>query len=84
MRFRATMSTNTASVLRSAALAGGGLAILPDFVVADDLAAGGLVHLLPDWHLPTGGIHAVFPAARHMPRKARVLIDALRVQEVGS
>jgi len=80
VRFRPTMSTNTASALRSAALAGGGLAILPDFVVADDLAAGRLVRVLPAWQLPTGGIHAVFPAARHMPRKTRVLIDALKAQ----
>lgn len=84
VRFRASMSTNSASALRSAALAGGGLAILPDFVVADDLAAGRLLHLLPDWHLPSGGIHAVFPATRHMPRKTRVLIDALKAQGAGS
>ena len=84
VRFRPTMSTNTASALRAAAVAGGGLAILPDFVVAQDLAAGRLVHLLPDWQLPTGGVHAVFPATRHMPRKTRVLIDALKVQGMGA
>jgi len=37
---------------------------LPDFMVKQDLAAGRLIHALPQWLLPDGGIHAVFPSAR--------------------
>lgn len=77
-RLQARLSFNTASALRSAALAGGGFAMLPDYLVADDLATGRLVRLLPDWRLPEGGIHALYPAARQPPRKTRVLIEALR------
>lgn len=78
VRFEATLSTNTAHALRSATVAGGGLAILPDFVIGSDIATGRLVRVLPEWQLPTGGIHAVFPAASHMARKTRVLIEALQ------
>ncbi len=57
VRFKPTMSVNTASALRSAAAAGGGLAILPDFVLGQDIATGRLVRVLPSWQLPVGGIH---------------------------
>lgn len=79
-RLQARLAFNTALALRAAALAGGGFAMLPDYLVADDLAAGRLVHLLPDWQLPEGGIHALYPAARQPPRKTRLLIEALKAQ----
>jgi len=79
-RLQARLSFNTASALRSAALAGGGFTMLPDYLVADDLAAGRLVRLLPRWRLPEGGIHALYPAAGQPPRKTRVLIEALQAQ----
>lgn len=80
VRLQSVLSFNTASALRSAALAGGGMAMLPDYLVADDLAAGRLVRLLPGWHLPEGGIHALYPAAQQPPRKTRLLIETLRAQ----
>ncbi|MFC5473074.1 LysR family transcriptional regulator [Paraherbaspirillum soli] len=78
IRFNSAFSANTAYAARIAALAGGGLAILTDFAVAEDVAAGRLVRLLPDWDLPGGGIYAVFPASRHRPQKTRVFIDELK------
>lgn len=80
LRLRAALSFNTAFVLHSAALAGGGLAVLPDYMVARDVAAGRLLRLLPQWALPDGGIHAIYPGPREPPRKVRLLIDALRAQ----
>ncbi|QPF75349.1 LysR family transcriptional regulator [Roseateles sp. DAIF2] len=78
LRFKSSLSVNTAHALRSAALAGGGLAVLPDFTVAEDVATGRLQRLLPQWALPQGGVHAVYPATRTPTRKLRVLIEALR------
>ncbi|WP_035051815.1 LysR family transcriptional regulator [Andreprevotia chitinilytica] len=83
VQFQAAFSANTAYAVRAAALAGGGLAILPDFAVQADVAAGQLVRVLPQWSLPNGGIHAVFPAARHHPQKVRALIEALRAHVDG-
>ena len=78
VHFHSRVSANTAHALRSAALAGGGLAILPDFAVADDVRAGRLVRVLPKWSVKSGGVFAVFPATRYRPQKVRVLVDALK------
>lgn len=78
VRFKAAFSANTAHACRAAALAGGGLAILTDFSIREDVAAGRLVRVLPQWALPESDIHAVFPAAQYRPTKVRVLIDALK------
>ncbi len=56
------LSTNHAGAARRFALGGGGLLASLDFVVADDLAAGNLVELLPDWRLSSAGVYAVWPA----------------------
>ena len=76
--FEPTMSANIALVVKAAAMAGAGMVMMPDFAVADDVAAGRLIRLLPTWRLPGGGIHAVFPASRFMPQRARAFIDLLR------
>jgi DNA-binding transcriptional LysR family regulator len=78
IRFRPALSANTAYAVRMAVLAGGGLGVLPDFTVADDVRHGRLVRVLPEWDLPSGGIHAVFPHARHRPRKTRAFVDLLK------
>lgn len=64
-------------------LAGAGLSVFPDFVVASDIAAGRLVRLLSDWDLPAGGIYAVYPAARFRPAKATLFIDIVKALERG-
>ena len=80
IQFEAPIMANTGYVVYATAVAGGGLVILPNFAVAEDVAAGRLVRLLPKWKLPDGGIHAVFPATRYRPQKVRVFIDALTEQ----
>ncbi|WOB50294.1 LysR family transcriptional regulator [Xanthomonas hydrangeae] len=66
--------------VREAVCQGAGISVLPDYVVADDLAAGRLLHVLPQWQLPSGGIHAVFPATRFRPAKVRAFVDVLLEQ----
>lgn len=63
--------------VREAVCQGAGISVLPDYVVADDLAAGRLLHVLPQWQLPSGGIHAVFPATRFRPAKVRAFVELL-------
>ncbi|UFZ07398.1 LysR substrate-binding domain-containing protein [Bradyrhizobium ontarionense] len=71
------LSINTTPAVLAATLAAGGLAVLPDFLITDDLAAGRLVQVLPSWTLPSGGIHAVFPAARFRPPKVTAFVAML-------
>ena len=78
VRFDGAILSNTAVAVRRAVLAGGGMAVMPDFAVAGDVAQGRLIRLLPGWTLPGGGVHCVFPAARHRPKKIRVFVEALR------
>jgi DNA-binding transcriptional LysR family regulator len=57
------------------AIAGRGIACLPDFAVKDALADGRL-ELLLDSHLTSGGtFHVVWPSSRQMAPKVRVFVD---------
>jgi DNA-binding transcriptional LysR family regulator len=75
------VSIDATPAVHAAVLAGGGLSVLPDFLVAADLAAGRLIHVLPEWILPDGGIHVVFPAARFRPTRVRAFVDLLTQHE---
>lgn len=62
-------------VLRHAALAGLGVALLPDQVCHAELDSGRLVQVLPDWTTPFGTIHMVFGSRRGLLPAVRALID---------
>jgi DNA-binding transcriptional LysR family regulator len=64
-------------VLRTAALAGLGIARLPESVVRDDLKTGALIRVLPQWNSPQGVLHVVFPSRRGLLPAVRALIDFL-------
>lgn len=74
---RGALSSNETSVLREAALAGAGIAMLPTYFVGDELARGALVRLLPDHEPEALGIHAVILSRQHQPRPLKLLIDFL-------
>lgn len=79
----ARLSSDSASILRAYALAGLGVALLPDWLVNADLRAGRLCRLLPDHTFPQQGIHALYPRTRHLPAKVRAFIDFLREHETA-
>ena len=64
-------------VLRAAALAGLGVAQLPESVVREDLRSGALARVLPDWNTPEGIVHVVFPSRRGLLPAVRAFIDFL-------
>lgn len=58
--------------------AGAGIGILPDFAVAEDLANGQLVQLLPDWQeVNDRPISAIFPNRDRRPVRVTLLIEFL-------
>lgn len=63
--------------VRDAALAGLGVAILPDHVCHDALLSGRLVRVLPAWRGQRGIVHLVFTTRRGLPPAVRALIDHL-------
>ncbi len=71
------MRAHNGEVLLQAARAGLGIVRLPSFLCGEDLAAGRLLPLLEEYRLPDSGVHAVYPASRHMTPKLRAFIDFL-------
>ncbi len=63
--------------LAVAALAGIGIAALPDFLIDRHVAAGALVPVLVDYPPPEGGIYIVRPPGDFPPRKVRALMEIM-------
>jgi DNA-binding transcriptional LysR family regulator len=77
VRLQARIGIDTTPGVLEVVRAGGGLSVLPDFLAADELASGQLIHVLPEWSLPSGGIYTVYPAARFRPRKVTAFVEML-------
>jgi DNA-binding transcriptional LysR family regulator len=69
--------TDDMAALAEAAMAGVGAVQLPTMTVWQDIQAGRLVHVLPDWRPRAGLIHAVFPSRRGLLPSVRALLDFL-------
>lgn len=67
----------------SAALFGLGIAQTYRFIVEQELEAGRLVQLLPQYEGAARPFSVLYPAQRHMPRRVRLLIDFL-MERLGS
>ena len=61
------------------AVAGLGVALLPDHLCREALTQGQLVHVLSEWRGHRGIVHLVFTTRRGLPRAVRALIDHLAV-----
>lgn len=72
---RSRLRLDSGSAIRDAANAGYGIALLPDFLIADDLEAGRLVQVLPEFN--SGGIEilAIYPSKRLLEPRVRRFID---------
>jgi len=68
---------NNGDTCRSLVLDGVGIAMEPDFLVADDLAAGRMVRLFPQYRCREIGIYVVYPSRKHLSVKVRALVDFL-------
>ncbi|WP_454764011.1 LysR substrate-binding domain-containing protein [Cupriavidus campinensis] len=65
------------ALLRDAALAGVGVAMLPSMYCRDEIERGDLEVLLPQWDLPMGVLHAVFPSRKGVTPPLRRFLDFL-------
>jgi DNA-binding transcriptional LysR family regulator len=74
--------TDDLVVLSQAAVAGIGVAALPQLVCQDALMDGRLLTLFPHFRMPGGILHAVFPSRRHLVPAVRAFIDFL-VEELN-
>lgn len=72
-RFKADNGT----ALAVAAVAGLGIARLPDFLIEDHLASGALLSVMTQYPIPTAGLFVVRPPGQHPVRKVQVLTELL-------
>ena len=79
-------SANNAEVVRQAALAGHGIALLPEPQVLEDILAARLYRLLPNYPTERTRAFLVYPSRRHLAPRTRVVIDFLveRFAAVGA
>ena len=64
-------------MLKSAALAGMGLVVVPSFMVAAELAAGSLVEVLAAYSFVRLSVTAVYAPTRVVPSSVRAFVDLL-------
>jgi DNA-binding transcriptional LysR family regulator len=75
---------NTVPLMADMAMAGLGLAYLPEDVVENDVAEGRLIRVLPDWSAPASGYHLYYPSRRQPVPAFALLVDALRYREAAA
>lgn len=69
------LQANTSIALRSAALAGLGIAATSSFIVHEDLRRGDLLKILPDYTMKPRDLYAIYPQNRHLSPKVRAFVD---------
>lgn len=71
------LATDDFIVLHDAALAGIGATLLPSGYAVEDIRAGRLTPILPEWSLPAGTLQAAYVSRRGMVPAVRVFLDFL-------
>jgi DNA-binding transcriptional LysR family regulator len=71
-------TANTTAQLLNAALAGLGLAYVPEGLAQPHLAKGRLKRVLEDWCAPYSGYHLWYPSRRQSSAAFTLIVDALR------
>lgn len=70
--------------LRTAALAGQGIVLLPDAMVSEDLRAGRLIRILIGYSAEPATVRAIYPSRRQLSLKVRAFLDFAAVALAGS
>lgn len=73
-----SIEMNNSLALRQVTLDGAGIMLTPTFVVGEDIAAGRLQKLLPEYHAKEISIYAVYAGRRHLTPKVRAFIDFMK------
>src|SRR5262245_59934518 len=66
---------NDTSLVRHLALAGNGIALIPLHICREDVRAGRLVHVLPDWAGKADPVHLIYVSQKFVPAKIRTFVD---------
>lgn len=72
-----SMWSNNGDVLKAAAVADQGIALLPTFIVGDELQSGNLVTVLSEHEPKALVLSALYPRHRHLSAKVRLFVELL-------
>jgi DNA-binding transcriptional LysR family regulator len=78
VRVEGQFTFNATGQILSAALAGSGLAYVPESMAKRGIANGRLKRVLEDWCLPYSGYHLFYPSRRQSSAAFALVVDALR------
>ena len=80
LRVNAALRANNGDVLRTAALAGHGVILQPEFLVGEDVRAGRLTEILTDYTNTSIAMYAVYPHRRFLSPKVRSFVEHLEAR----
>jgi len=69
------IALNDSNAYVHAGLAGLGIIIMTDYLLAGHIAAGRIVPVLPEWRMDPLPVHVVYPQNRHLSAKVRVFVE---------
>jgi DNA-binding transcriptional LysR family regulator len=78
VRVEGRLIFNAIGMILNAALAGSGLACLPEDLVHAHLVDGELIRVLDEWCRPFPGYHLYYPSRRHVTPAFTAVVEALR------
>ena len=65
-------------LIRTAAVAGHGVARLPRYIAVPEITAGRLVEVLSEFRSPASPIYLVYIRESRLPRRVRLMVDFIR------
>jgi DNA-binding transcriptional LysR family regulator len=73
----ARLASNNYGAVVDVARAGGGIALISEFMVTEEIRTGVLVRVLPEWATRPSEVHAVYPARQNLPPRLTLFLDHL-------
>ena len=77
VRPQGRLRANNSDVMLYSLRSGHGIAVVPDFIIENDLASGAVVEILEGWKSPPVALHLVTPPGKIRPQRVTALIEFL-------
>ncbi|MEP4336447.1 MAG: substrate binding domain-containing protein, partial [Roseobacter sp.] len=78
VKIHSNLAADQGDTLVEYAANGAGIVMMPEWVMAKELADGRLVKILEDWDAPSIPLYIVYSASGAIPLRVRLLVDFLR------
>jgi DNA-binding transcriptional LysR family regulator len=75
--FRGNFVSNDFLAIKTAVLCGGGITLLPSYLLHEEMEQGTLQELLPEYPMPEVPVYLLYPQRRRLPAKVRTFISFL-------